>query len=186
MRLVVRPIVRDTALAWLRTHRHLPPPSGGWLLGAAVHAGDRLCTVAIVERPARLLCDGVTACVSRLCTDRTPNAATKALGAVTRACLALGYRRLVSYTLLGESGHCYRAAGWRVTAIVRAEPTWGRRGRSRRPAVQPGRKARWETGPDAAPLDVAADALVRASVGVVEVPTLFGDAAATSRATGGG
>lgn len=143
-----------------------PPPKGGWLLGAAVYDGDRLCAVVAVERPARMLSDGFTACVSRLCTDRTPHAASKALAAVTRACVALGYRRLVSYTLLGESGLCYRAAGWRVTAIVRARRSWSCPSRPRAAAVQPGRKARWEYGPDAMPLDAAAEALVRERVGL--------------------
>lgn len=168
--LSVRPIVRDAAREWLRRHRHLPPPRNTWLLGASVHDGERLCAVAIVERPARLLQDGTTACVSRLCTDRTEHAAGKALGAVTRACIALGYRRLVSYTLLGEKGTPYRANGWQVTAIVKGEATHGRAGRARDPQVQPGRKVRWEYGPDAAPRDPEAEALMLASVGAVSIP----------------
>ena len=165
--LTVRPIVRDKALAWLRQHRHLPPPRNSWLLGAAVCEGERLCAIATVERPARMAQDGVTACVSRLCTDRTEHAASKALAAVTRACLALGYRRVLSYTLLGEAGTCYLAAGWVITGLVEASQGW--HSRAGRTVAQGGAKVRWETGPDAKPADGAAALVAGWCVGRVEI-----------------
>lgn len=165
--LTVRPIVRDKARAWLRQHRHLPPPRNAWLLGASVYDGDRLCAVATVERPARMAQDGVTACVSRLCTDRTEHAASKALAAVTRACLALGYRRVLSYTLLGEAGTCYLAAGWVITGLVEASQGW--HSRAGRTVTQGGPKVRWETGPDAKPADGAAALVAGMCIGRIEI-----------------
>lgn len=162
MTLVVRPIFRDPARAWIeKHHRTLPPPKNTWLFGAAVYDGERICCVAIVERPPRLLQDGVTACVSRVCSDKTKHAASKCLAAVTRAALALGYRRLVSYSLLGEIGTMYTAAGWRVTAVVKAEKTHGRKGRARDDQPQPGKKIRWEFGPGAKSFSPKADRVRR-------------------------
>ncbi len=75
---------------------------------------DCVVGVAIIGRPvAPMLDGGWTAEVLRLCTDGTPNACSMLYGAAWRAVRALGYRRLVTYTLPGEGGASLRAAGWR-------------------------------------------------------------------------
>ncbi|MGH7187178.1 MAG: XF1762 family protein, partial [Pseudomonadota bacterium] len=61
---------------------------------------------------ARNLCDGVTIEINRVCTDGTPHSASMLYGAITRAAKALGYRRVVMYTLMSEPGTSLRAAGW--------------------------------------------------------------------------
>lgn len=132
--------------------------------------GERLACVAIAERPkARALCDGRTIEVSRVASDRTEHAASKAVGAISRAAIALGYRRLVSYTLLGEAGTIYRAANWYPTALVDGRE-WDAPSRPREAAAQAGDKVRWEYGPGAQPRDGGIDALVREMVGKVEIP----------------
>lgn len=153
--LVVRPIAQRAAFAWVgREHKHLPPPAG-WLFGVAVEADGVLCHVAVLGRPtARNLQNGRTAEVTRAASPKThapvEHAASKALAALTRAALSLGYTRLVSYTRADEKGTTYRAAGWRPTAITDGGE-WSRLSRSRKAAEQPCRKVRWEYGPDAAP-----------------------------------
>lgn len=88
-----------------------------------------LCGVVIVGRPkARLLDDGRTAEVTRLCTDGTPHAASFLLGCAWRAARAMGYRRMVSYLLDGEAGVAYSAAGWRRAAKSEGD-TWRRESR---------------------------------------------------------
>lgn len=80
--------------------------------------------------------------------EHAESSGSKVLGAVLRAAAALGYTRLISYTLLGESGASYRAAGW--TAAAESEGgQWGSAKRPRRSATQTGPKVRWEAGPDA-------------------------------------
>ncbi len=50
-------------------HRHNKPPQGG-LFAVGVSEEENLLGVAIVGRPvARMLCDGQTCEVTRLCTD---------------------------------------------------------------------------------------------------------------------
>ncbi len=133
-------------------------------MGVAVHDSGRLCCVAVLERPARMLQDGVTACVSRVASDRTRHAASMALAAITRAALALGYTRLVSYTLAGQKGAMYRGAGWWITGVSKGGE-WARPSRGRAPAEQPGFKIRWEHGPAALPYDELAEAYSNAIAG---------------------
>jgi hypothetical protein len=94
-----------------------------------------------------------------------------ALAAVSRAALALGYRRLVSYLLLGERGTSYRAAGWFPTALS-AGGVWDRPSRPSgvRETAQSGTKVRWESGPDAASRDASLLAQVDAAVGTIALP----------------
>jgi hypothetical protein len=73
--------------------------------------------VAIVGRPvSRALDNGLTLEVNRVATDGCPNACSALYGASWRAAKALGYRRLVTYTLEDEGGASLRGAGWRVVA----------------------------------------------------------------------
>ena len=99
-----------------RWHRHSNPTVGHkFSLGVAI--GDELVGAAIVGRPvARPLDDGWTLEVLRCVTDGTPHACSKLYAACWRAAKAMGYRKLVTYTLQSESGSSLRAAGWRVIA----------------------------------------------------------------------
>mgnify|MGYP006315130155 CR=1 FL=1 len=150
-------------------HSHHHAPLGG-LFAVAVAAGDRVVCVGVVSRPvARKLGGRGIAELTRTASDGTPHAASMCIAAATRAALALGYRRVISYTLAGEAGTSYRAAGWRLTGLCDGKGgSWHTRvGRT---VVQPGVKVRWETGPDALPLDAEAAAECARMVGVVDVP----------------
>jgi hypothetical protein len=82
--------------------------------------------------------------VTRVASDgTTKNAASKALGAIMRAAAALGYKRLVSYTLATEAGTSYKACGWHQAAFVRGRE-WSCPSRKRKPSKQPVDKIRWE------------------------------------------
>jgi hypothetical protein len=93
-------------------HRHHKPVVGHkFSLGVA--AADQIVGVAIVGRPvARGNDDGLTLEVNRCCTDGTKNACSMLYGAAWRAAKAMGYRRLITYTLPAEGGTSLRAAGW--------------------------------------------------------------------------
>jgi hypothetical protein len=75
--------------------------------------------VAIVGRPvARGADDGWTAEVTRCCTDGARNACSMLYAAAWRAVRALGYRKLITYTLAAEGGGSLRAAGFKVVGEV--------------------------------------------------------------------
>jgi hypothetical protein len=95
-------------------HRHHMPVVGHlFSIGAAV--GDQIVGVAIVGRPiSRFRDDGVTAEVTRLCTDGTKDACSFLYGACAKAVFALGFKRIGTYILNTENGVSLRAAGWKM------------------------------------------------------------------------
>lgn len=112
-------------------HRHNRPPQGG-LFAAGAMRGGQLVGVVIVGRPvARLLDDGQTAEVTRLCTDGTANACSLLYGAAARAAKALGYSSILTYTLASEPGVSLRAAGWSPDGVTRSEASHSRPSRPR-------------------------------------------------------
>lgn len=112
--LSLQPITYREACDFIRAHhRHHAPPQG-WLFGVAVNDGEKVVGVATVGRPvARRFDNGFTAEVTRLCTDGTPHVASKLYAAARRAAFALGYKRVITYTLASESGISIKAAGWK-------------------------------------------------------------------------
>ena len=138
----------DAAAFVSEHHRHHTPPVGH-LFSIAAYDGERLCGVAIIGRPvARHRDDGLTAEVTRLCTDGTPNACSFLYGRAAKAALALGYRRLGTYTLASEGGASLRAAGWRVVAEVKGR-SWDTPSRRRTDKHPTEDKLLWEP-PEAA------------------------------------
>lgn len=95
-------------------HRHHRPVVGHvFSIGAALDG--KIVGVAIVGRPvARLRDDGVTAEVTRLCTDGTRDACSFLYGASARAAFALGFKRIGTYILASEPGISLAAVGWRL------------------------------------------------------------------------
>lgn len=144
MGLALVPVFRDTALAFLAAHhRHHGRPQG-YLFAIGVAAEGGLVGVAMVSRPvAHRLQDGETAEVIRLCTDGTHNACSFLYGAAWRAARALGYRRLITYTLPEEGGASLRGAGWRCVGETRGG-SWSRESRPRVDRAPTCRKLRWE------------------------------------------
>jgi hypothetical protein len=145
--LTIRPITLREANAFVEArHRHHKPVRG-CVFCVAVET-DRLCGVAIVGRPvARLLQDGLTAEITRLCTDGSSNACSKLYGAAWRAARAIGYRRLITYTLPEEGGSSLRGAGWRLVGPA-GGGSWSRAGRPRSDTHPLARKYRWEVTMD--------------------------------------
>lgn len=96
-----------------RWHRH-HAPTVGHRFSVGVQSAGTVVGAAIVGRPiARHFDDGWTLEVYRCVTDGTRNACSALYGACRRAAFALGYRRLVTYTLRSERGASLRGAGWR-------------------------------------------------------------------------
>ncbi len=79
----------------------------------------------MVGRPvARALDDGITSEIIRTCTDGTHNANSMLYGAAVRACKAMGYRRVITYTQEDESGASLRAAGFVRIQALPARKGW--------------------------------------------------------------
>ena len=96
-----------------RFHRHHRPTCGHkFSLGVADPTGT-VRGVAIIGRPvARHLDNGWTLEVTRCCTDGVRNGCSILYGAAWRVAKAMGYKRLITYTLPSEGGASLRGAGW--------------------------------------------------------------------------
>jgi hypothetical protein len=105
----------DEANAFVVAHHRHHGPVVGHLFSLGVVSDGKVVGVAIVGRPvSRGRDDGMTAEVTRLCTDGTPNACSFLYGACARAAFALGFKRIGTYILASENGTSLRASGWRL------------------------------------------------------------------------
>jgi hypothetical protein len=128
MGLRIVPVTLETANDFVRRlHRHNKPVVGSKFcvgveefrvkerMPSGPHGAWELAGVAIVGRPvAPKLDDGMTAEITRVCTDGTRNAASMLYGACRKASRAMGYDRIFTYTLPEEGGASLRAAGFKL------------------------------------------------------------------------
>lgn len=148
MSLKIVPLSLAEANEFVRLHHrhHKRVPGAKFCIGVA-NDGGSVVGAAIVGRPvARMLNDGWTLEVNRSCTDGTRNANSMLYGACRRVAFALGYRRLMTYTLPEESGASLRAAGWRCLGEA-GGGSWNRKSRPRVDTHPLQVKIKWETVP---------------------------------------
>jgi hypothetical protein len=127
-------------------HRHHKPMVGCKFCVAVSDDSGKVRGVAIVGRPvARMLDNGWTLEVNRCCTDGARNACSMLYGAAWRVSKALGYRRLITYTLPEEGGASLRAAGWKLLG-ERGGGNWNVKSRPRIDTKEhlQGQKLLWE------------------------------------------
>ncbi|HXI85244.1 MAG TPA: XF1762 family protein [Verrucomicrobiae bacterium] len=138
------PISLAEANEFVRLHHRHHNPVPGAKFCVAVATPGVVHGVAIVGRPiARMADDGWTLEVNRTCTDGTKNVNSMLYGACQRATFALGYKKLITYTLPTESGASLRAVGW--TCIGSAGGgRWSRESRPRIDTHPLQEKLRWE------------------------------------------
>jgi hypothetical protein len=135
--------LRD-ANAFVTAHHRHHKPVVGHKFSLAVSDGERIRGVAIVGRPvARMLNDGLTLEVNRVCTDGARNACSMLYAATWREAKRRGIKRLVTYTLPAEGGASLRGAGWKLTGTTKGG-SWSRPSRGRTDKHPLEAKWRWE------------------------------------------
>lgn len=145
--LIIVPCELAEANEFVRLHHRHHKPVVGHKFSLAVVDSNRICGVAIVGRPvSRRLDDGWTLEVNRVATDGTANACSALYGAARRACFALGFKKLVTYTLPSESGSSLRGAGFRLIGEA-GGGNWNKPGRPRIDTEHQQTKLRWEAQP---------------------------------------
>lgn len=142
--LKITPITLAEANAFVTKHHRHHKPVPGAKFCIAVSDGDQVRGVAIIGRPvARPLDNGWTLEVNRVATDGAKNACSMLYGAAWRATRAMGYKKLITYTLASEPGSSLRASGWNVVAQVRGR-SWSCTSRPRVDTHPLQDKLRWE------------------------------------------
>ena len=124
MSLEIVPITLRTANAFVTDyHRHHPAVTGCKFAIGCENNG-KLCGVAICGRPvSRYLDDGRALEINRLCTDGTRNACSKLYSASVRIAKAMGYKKVITYTLESENGASLKASNFKCAGIAGA-PEW--------------------------------------------------------------
>ena len=129
-----------------KNHRHNEPPQGH-KFSIGLKSNGEIIGVVMCGRPiARAHDDGYTAEITRCCVlENQPNANSKLYAAAIRAARAMGYQRIITYTLPEESGASLRAVGFHEDGVTRECDGWNV---PSRPRVTPerypkGRKTRW-------------------------------------------
>jgi hypothetical protein len=125
-------------------HRHHKPPQGmKFAIGA--EKDGLLVGVVIVGRPvSRMLDDGHTAEVTRLCSNGLKNVCSFLYSAARRAALAMGYTKVITYILASETGASLRAAGWKFIRMA-GGGSWSRPSRGRTDKAPLEEKQLWQT-----------------------------------------
>lgn len=145
MKFAVVPLPLDEANAFVaQHHRHHGRVVGHkFSLGVSTQDGE-IHGVAIVSRPvSRRLDNGLTLEITRVATDGAKDACSALYGACRRAAFALGYKRLVTYTLASEGGVSLKAAGYTLVGEA-GGGSWSRSSRPRVDKHPTQAKLRWE------------------------------------------
>jgi len=128
----LQPITLKEAMRFVDLHhRHHKAPQGG-LFAIGLEENEEVIGVAIVGRPvARMLQNGYTAEVTRLCVlNGHYNACSMLYSACWRTARGMGYKRLITYILKSESGKSLEASGYRLVGEA-GGGTWDREDRPR-------------------------------------------------------
>lgn len=111
--LTIRPVsLKDANKFIIGKHRHHDKVQGH-KFSVACYSGDKLVGVGCAGRPvSRMLDNGLTIEVTRVCSDGTYNACSMIYSSLARASKALGYKKIITYILFNELGTSLKASGW--------------------------------------------------------------------------
>lgn len=139
------PVTLRDANEYVRVfHRHHAPVyRDKFRIGCIDTAGNRMVGVIQVGRPvSRILDNGQTLEVVRLCTDGTKDACSFLYSRAARVCKELGYSKIITYILDSETGVSLKAAGWTFEAYT-SGGSWNRTKRPRDTLAPTVPKQRW-------------------------------------------
>lgn len=123
-------------------HRHHDPVYRDKFRIGCEEDGKIVGVVQLARPVSRMLDDGRTIEVVRLCTDETENVCSFLYGKAARIAKEMGYRRIVTYILESESGTSLKASGWKFDGMA-GGGSWDRPSRKREQKAPTCRKQRW-------------------------------------------
>jgi hypothetical protein len=129
--LKITPIDLAEANAFVSIYHRHHKAVAGCKFCVAVSESEKIVGVAIIGRPvSRHLDNGWTLEVNRCCTDGTKNACSMLYSSAWKAAKALGYQRLITYTLPEEGGASLKASNWKCIGL-RGGGNWNVKSRPR-------------------------------------------------------
>ena len=125
-----------------RLHRHHPPVyRDKFRIGCEVN-GELVGVVQLARPVARMLDDGKTIEVVRLCTDETTNVCSFLYSRAARIAREMGYAKIITYILDSEDGASLKASGWHKEADTQGG-SWSCPSRPRKTTAPTCKKQRW-------------------------------------------
>lgn len=116
--LKAKPIELKDANEFVKTfHRHHPPVYRDKFRVSATDGKNVVGVVQIARPVSRVLDDGKTVEVVRLCTDGTKNVCSFLYSKAARIAKEMGYERIITYILESEVGCSLKASGWEFCYI---------------------------------------------------------------------
>jgi hypothetical protein len=142
------PITLREAQAFIQEHhRHVGPPKGHKFSVGLKENGLLIGVVTAGQPIARANDNGYTLEITRCCVlEGKRNANSRLYATAIKVARAMGYRRVLTYTLPEESGASLKAVGFFFAGMTKYNPNgWNMPGRPRtKPARYPeGPKNRW-------------------------------------------
>lgn len=138
----IRPITFKVASDFItNNHRHHKATIGcKFCIG--LYDKEKLIGCAVCGRPvSRYLDDGMTCEINRVCTDGAKNACSMLYGACCRVGKAMGYKKIITYTLESEPGTSLKASNFKNEGVAGGKIWTGSRNRDN--GVPKERKIRW-------------------------------------------
>lgn len=111
-------------------HRHHDPVHRDKFRIGAMLDGKLVGVVQVGRPVARMLDDGKTVEVVRLCTDGTENVCSFLYAKAARIAKEMGYTKIITYILESESGASLSAVGWQEE-VTTSGGSWDRPSRRR-------------------------------------------------------
>lgn len=137
------PLERKAAGEFIdRLHRHHQAVGADKFRIGAEENGQLVGVVQVGRPVSRVLDDGKTLEVVRLCTDGTRNACSFLYSRAARVAKELGYEKIITYILETESGDSLKATGWHKEADIRGK-SWSCPSRPRETKAPTCNKQRW-------------------------------------------
>lgn len=110
----IAPITFKDASSYInKYHRHHRATVGCKFCISVVDDDGLIHGVAVCGRPvSRVLDNGLTLEINRVCTDGTHNACSMLYGACCRIAKAMGYKKVITYILQSENGSSLKASNF--------------------------------------------------------------------------
>lgn len=124
-------------------HRHHDPVFRDKFRVGAMLDGKLVGVVQIGRPVSRMLDDGKTVEVTRLCSDGTENVCSFLYGKAAKIAREMGFSKIITYILQTEPGTSLRAAGWTLEAENCGGGSWDKPSRRRTTTAPVTPKQRW-------------------------------------------
>lgn len=113
-----------------KLHRHHSPVNRDKYRVGCVKDGELVGVVQVGRPVSRILDDGYTLEVVRLCTNGEKDVCSFLYSRAARIAKELGYKKIITYILESESGTSVEAAGWQFEEKIKGH-TWDNPSRHR-------------------------------------------------------